>query len=376
MAEQTERVQHDGLRFHCLLDRAGPDAPWIAFSNSIVTDVGIWDAQAAALSGSFNILRYDQRGHGQTSVPPGPANFDQLGGDLIAILEHFEIGKATLVGLSMGVPTVLHVVRHRPHLVERLVLSDGQSATAPTGAQVWQQRSRPPSVGACKAMPRKPPNGGSRPSCAPPAGTCACRPSQRPCRLRGSWPAPRLSNRYDYRDVLAKIAVPTLILAGAADGNMPNSMRVMCDAIAGARMAVIPGAGHVPCAEQPQAFNAELLAFLRESLTVAGRKSSNVHNIDFYGHRPYSIAETRGLEGASEPGGTGRMKLHWSPRSPFVRKVMIVLHETGLLDRVELRALGGGLRRAAERGGSRRTILLARSRPWCSTTAARCSTAG
>lgn len=262
MAEQTEWVEREGLRFHCVLDRTAPEAPWIAFSNSIVTDFTIWDAQAAPLSGRFNILRYDQRGHGRTSVPPGPASIEQLGEDLIALLDHFGIGKTTLVGLSMGVPTVLHVAGRRPDLVERLVLSDGQSATASGGAETWKQRIALAEQQGMRGYAEETARRWFTPESRAEGRHRAMQEVAARIPLGGFVACATALQGYDYRHVLAEISVPTLILAGEADGNMPKSMQVMRDAIPGARMAVIFGAGHVPCAEQPAAFNEHLLAFL------------------------------------------------------------------------------------------------------------------
>ena len=83
-------VNHDGLRFRCRLDgREG--APWIVFSNSLVTDLTVWDAQVAAFGDRYRILRYDQRGHGGTDVPNGPATITQLSEDAAALMVHFGV---------------------------------------------------------------------------------------------------------------------------------------------------------------------------------------------------------------------------------------------------------------------------------------------
>ena len=54
-------------------------APWVVFSNSIMTDMRVWDAQVGALTDRFCVLRYDQRGHGASVVPDGPLCFDDYG---------------------------------------------------------------------------------------------------------------------------------------------------------------------------------------------------------------------------------------------------------------------------------------------------------
>lgn len=262
MADVVEWVEHDGLRFRCCVNRAGDGAPWIVFSNSLLTDVSVWDAQAALLAGQYNVLRYDQRGHGETSVPTQPCNFTQLGGDLLALLDHFKIEKTTLVGLSMGVPTALYVMQQQSHRVERLVLSDGQSATAPGGADAWQLR-----IDAARStdMTRVGQDTASRWFSADfnAAGLDRkIRVVAEATALEGFVACAQALQNYNFTKVLQNIAIPALVLVGANDGNMPNSMAILAKAIPNAQMHIIPDAGHLPCFEQPAAFNRHLASFL------------------------------------------------------------------------------------------------------------------
>ncbi|MFB0922239.1 MAG: 3-oxoadipate enol-lactonase, partial [Alphaproteobacteria bacterium] len=68
-------IELNGVNFRYELD--GPEgAPWIVFSNSLTTDVSMWDTEVAQLKDRYRILRYDTRGHGQTAAAPGPYSFD------------------------------------------------------------------------------------------------------------------------------------------------------------------------------------------------------------------------------------------------------------------------------------------------------------
>jgi len=81
----------------------GPaDAPVLVLSNSLGTDLGMWDAQVAVWCEHFRVLRYDTRGHGQSLVTEGPYSIAQLGADVLALLDALDIPKAHFVGLSMG----------------------------------------------------------------------------------------------------------------------------------------------------------------------------------------------------------------------------------------------------------------------------------
>lgn len=85
-----------------LLAEGNPGNPAIVFSNSLGTDHGMWEAQADALVEDFYVIRYDTRGHGQSASPKGPYQLQQLGQDVIALLDFLGIDKAHFCGLSMG----------------------------------------------------------------------------------------------------------------------------------------------------------------------------------------------------------------------------------------------------------------------------------
>ncbi|WP_347919196.1 alpha/beta fold hydrolase [Paracoccus marcusii] len=240
------------------------DAPWVVFGNSLVTDLSIWDAQAQALSGRAGILRYDQAGHGQSGQPAGAVDFDQLGGDLLAVMDAAQVDRAVYVGLSMGVPTGLAAHRIAPDRFTALVFSDGQAATAPGGAAGWTDRirdarSRGMDAFAADTAARWLTAGAASGVRERLIRMIAATP------LKGFEACATALKDYDYRDQLERIDCPVLLVAGAEDGAMPASMaEKLRPAIAGARMQVIEGAGHVPCFEQPQAFTAALTAFLDE----------------------------------------------------------------------------------------------------------------
>ena len=81
----------------------GPQgAPVLVLSNSLGTDLGMWDTQIPAFAEHFQVLRYDTRGHGQSLVSEGPYSIEQLGHDVLALLDALHIEKAHFCGLSMG----------------------------------------------------------------------------------------------------------------------------------------------------------------------------------------------------------------------------------------------------------------------------------
>ena len=94
-------LELDSHRLHYRID--GPvQAPWLTFCNSLGTDLHMWDRQVEALSTQFRILRYDRRGHGQSSTPPGLYSVAELGADVVALWDHLSVQRSHFCGLSIG----------------------------------------------------------------------------------------------------------------------------------------------------------------------------------------------------------------------------------------------------------------------------------
>jgi 3-oxoadipate enol-lactonase len=117
----------------------GPDgAPVLVLSNSLGTDLHMWDAQVAAFSQSFRVLRYDTRGHGRSLVSQGPYTVEQLGRDVLALLDALNIQKAHFCGLSMGGLIGQWLGIHASERLLKLVISN--SAGKIGTPETWNQR--------------------------------------------------------------------------------------------------------------------------------------------------------------------------------------------------------------------------------------------
>jgi len=249
------------LRVHYAL--RGPEgAPAVLFSSSLGATLSVWDAQAAALEARFRVLRYDTRGHGLTSVTPGPSTIARLGSDVVELLDGLGIERCHFCGLSIGGMIGIWLGIHAAERVERLVLcntaarigtperwteriqsvrTQGMSALAPDLIERWftaEFRARSPEVVASAlAMLES----------APPEGYVACCEALRDADLRSE---------------IAAIRAPTLVIAGSEDpATPPAEGRFLADRIAGAEYVELP-TSHLSNLAAPDLFNAELARFL------------------------------------------------------------------------------------------------------------------
>ena len=108
------------------------------FINSLGTDLRMWDAQVESLGRHFRVVRYDCRGHGESDVPGDATTLEQLGLDLIALLDHLRIERANLCGLSLGGITAQWIAVHHPQRIRRAVFAN---TTARHGSrESWEAR--------------------------------------------------------------------------------------------------------------------------------------------------------------------------------------------------------------------------------------------
>ncbi|WP_299814156.1 alpha/beta fold hydrolase [uncultured Roseibium sp.] len=241
----------------------GPqDAPLVVFSNSVATDLSIWKGQVAALSGRYRVLRYDQRGHGASSVSQDPMSFDDYGTDLLALLEACDVTTCTFVGLSMGAPTGLAALAARPELFGAFVVVDGVARSGAGREAFWTERRE---TARAEGMARIAADTVTRwlpgiDAEAQKAQVLTAMIAATP--VEGYAAATQALQSYDYSAVLPSLTCPFVGIVGEKDGAMPETIRAQFAPVPNAQFAEIPGAGHVPNFQDPDAFNAALLAFL------------------------------------------------------------------------------------------------------------------
>jgi len=241
------------------------DGPMVTFSHSLACNLSMWDEQVRALKGRYRILRYDTRGHGQTSAPAGAYSLDQLAEDLKGLLDGLGIRETHFVGLSMGgMIGQVFALRH-PAMVQSLVLCDTTSRYAPGAAAVWAERIK--TVGAQGMEPMVAPT--LERWFTPPFRARRRDVMDRVAAMIRSTPAagyvgcchalPKINVTERLRDVRC----PGLVIVGEDDPGTPVDMaREIHAALPAADLAVLCRASHLSNVEQPEEFNRAVGSFL------------------------------------------------------------------------------------------------------------------
>ena len=128
---------HDAA-IHAELIGDPEEQPVLAFSNSLGTDFRIWDRVAAHFAEDYCLLLYDKRGHGLSDLGTGPVTIDRHVDDLLAIIDHFDIERMALVGLSIGGQIAQRMAVRAPDRLAALVLCD--TAAKIGDAAGWNSR--------------------------------------------------------------------------------------------------------------------------------------------------------------------------------------------------------------------------------------------
>ena len=244
---------------------SGPaDAPPLVLSNSLGTDLRMWDRVVAQLGDRFRIVRYDHRGQGSSTVPDGPYDIADLGEDVVGLLEKLEIDAAAFCGVSIGGMTGLWLGAHAPERIERLMICC--SSAYPEPKQNWTERARivreaggtAPVAEAVAGRWITPAFAAEHPEvvteledmlrASPTEGYAAC------CGVL---------EQLDLRADLERVRASTLVLAGAGDQALPPAhSEQIAHGIPGARYEVLDPAAHIPMVERPDAVAALILEHL------------------------------------------------------------------------------------------------------------------
>ena len=251
------------VQLHYRIDGPPEGAP-VVFSNSLGTDLRLWDQILPLLPQNYRYIRYDKRGHGLSSVPPGPYSMGALVRDAERLLDHLNVRDCVFVGLSIGGMIAQGLAVKRLDQVRALVLSN-TAAKIGTPEQ-WQTRIQTIETHGIEALAdpimerwfargfRETPDSNLwrnmlvRQPVEGYAGCCAA--------ISGT----------DFFTPTSGLRLPTLGIVGSDDGaTPPDLVRETVELIPGSRFHLIRKAGHLPCVEQPKEYAALLSQFLSET---------------------------------------------------------------------------------------------------------------
>jgi len=242
------------------------NAPVVILSHSLGSGLVMWDPQIDSLKPHFKILRYDIRGHGRSDASAGPYTLELLADDAIGLLDALGIDKFHWIGLSMGGMIGQSIALHHRNRLKSIALCDTGAVIAAEAQPIWQERlyavrekgvesqveatmerwftpsflsQNPPMLGLIR-----------RQFLATPAeGYSGCIEAIR---------------KLNYLDRLSEIKIPTLIMVGEDDPGTPvSASEAMHKRIPNSKLVIIKSARHLSNVEQPEAFNANLLTFLK-----------------------------------------------------------------------------------------------------------------
>jgi 3-oxoadipate enol-lactonase len=239
------------------------NAPALMLSNSLGTNLHMWDEQAGEWAKHFRLIRYDRRGHGKSGVPKGPYSMERFGRDVLSVLDALKIKKTNWCGLSMGGMVGQWLGAYAPDRIEKLVLSNtnfhyadkgpwndrikfvrekGLAALVDPNMERWFTagfRARAPqAIAHMKAMFLA----------TDVAGYIACSEAVRDMDFTAS--NPRITN-------------PVLVIVGSQDpATPPSAGEAIVKQIKGAKLATL-NAAHISNIEQPQLYTVTVLNFLK-----------------------------------------------------------------------------------------------------------------
>ena len=256
-------IQSNGCPIHVEVE--GPeDKPVLMLSNSLGTDLHMWDPQVASLTRHFRLVRYDRRGHGKSGVPKGPYTMEMLGRDVLAVLDALKIEKINWCGLSMGGMVGMWLGANAPQRINRLILSNTSAYFA--DKEIWNGRIKTVrekglasivggtmerwfTQGFREHEPNKIAWLSEMFLATDPEGYIACGEAVRDM---------------DHREIIKSITAPTLVIAGRHDpATTVEHGEFIRSRIPGASMTVLDAA-HIANVEQPHDYTDVVLGFLTQ----------------------------------------------------------------------------------------------------------------
>ena len=250
-------------RLHHELRGSGPV---VVLSHALGCDLGMWHEVAELLAGRYTVLRYDQRSHGRSEIGTAPFTLDDMADDAAALIRTVARGPVHFAGLSMGGMVAQALAVRHPALLQSIVIANSASHYDEAARALWQARVQTVRTQGMAAIAEGALQRWFTPTFRTDARRGAVRVQGLRVVLEQSDPQAYAASceavaGIDFRASNARVACPTLVIAGTRDEATPPALsQAIASAIPGARLASIEAA-HLSAVEQPAAFAALLEAF-------------------------------------------------------------------------------------------------------------------
>jgi 3-oxoadipate enol-lactonase/4-carboxymuconolactone decarboxylase len=238
--------------------------PVLVLSHSIGTDHAMWEPQVQDLLAHFQVLRYDTRGHGASAAPPGEYSVEQLGRDLLGLVDALEFPRFAFCGLSLGGAIGQWLAVHAPQRLTALILANTSPRLATP--ELWNQRIHAVQHGGMAEIADIAIQRFFSPDFIAQSSPCVATIRSLLLGTDGTGYAACCAalRDFDFHDRLPQIAVPTLVISGDWDVSTPwtGNGETLAQRIPGARALHLPAA-HLSNLETPKSFTAALFGFLQ-----------------------------------------------------------------------------------------------------------------
>jgi pimeloyl-ACP methyl ester carboxylesterase len=270
---------NEGLHAVYLPVQGEPTDKTIILVNSLLTNYRMWKYTWERLNKSYNIIMYDQRGHGASFVPASgqKCTMDELAGDVVTLLDHFKVDKAwAVIGISQGGATALNFAIDHPGRAHKIVACDTQAKSPEANIKAWDERielAKKQGMGALAdaTIPRW---FGPGSSFDKEKDFGWLKESVEGTTVDGFAAGAGALQGYDLLakglvEVLAKRpADSVMLLAGEMDGKLPQGLEALGQEVeqkgGSVEVEVIAKGGHLPCVNEPEAFLNAVCAFLEK----------------------------------------------------------------------------------------------------------------
>jgi 3-oxoadipate enol-lactonase len=258
------RIRTNGIELN--YEIAGNDnAPWVTLSHSLACNLHMWDDQMDVLTRKYRVLRFDTRGHGQSTAPGGDYTLDEMADDVKGLFDALNITRTHWLGLSMGGMIGQTFALKYPGVFQSLILADTTSRRPLNAAEMWGARIQAARAGGMKAVLD---STLARWFTAPYKATATdvmARIGEQilTTPVDGFCGACAAIAKVDTLDRLREITIPALIVVGEEDHGTPPEMAQAIHAnLPGSELITIRSAAHLSNVEQREVFNRAVMDFL------------------------------------------------------------------------------------------------------------------